>query len=111
VSPVDVYFDELLSAVQPHVLFISNENQGILKNDGYVHGAPDLVIEVTSGNFKRDRVMKKGLYEKAGVKEYFIVNPRDRKVDCFVLNNRKYSLVYSGEGKFSSALLNLHFSF
>jgi Uma2 family endonuclease len=46
VCPFDVYLEGLQSAVQPDILFVSNENRAILKEDGYVHGAPDLIVEV-----------------------------------------------------------------
>jgi Uma2 family endonuclease len=56
-------------------------------------------------------VIKKNLYEKAGVKEYFIVNPSNRNTCCFVLQNGKYALAYEAKGKFASALLSLAFDF
>jgi len=44
--PLDVYLENQDSAVQPDILFISNSNKHIIKDDGYVHGAPDLIIEI-----------------------------------------------------------------
>jgi len=111
ISPCDVYLEHLLSAVQPDMLFISNENAGIIKSDGHVHGAPDLIIEVLSGDIKRDNVKKKTLYESAGVKEYFIANPKTKKIECFVLTDGRYMRTYAGEGVFTSALLGLTFNF
>jgi Uma2 family endonuclease len=111
ISPFDVYFDDLQSAVQPDIIFVSHANRGILKEDGYIHGAPDLIIEVLSGDKKRDRVMKKSLYERAGVKEYFMVNPADRKMECYTLQNGKYGPGYTGVGIFTSALLGISFEF
>ncbi len=111
ISPVDVYFEHLLSAVQPDLIYISNENSNILKEDGYIYGAPDLIVEVLSSDEKRDTVKKKSLYERAAVKEYFTVNPVDRRIQCYSLNNSKYELVYGDEGIFKSQLLNLTFSF
>ena len=69
VAPFDVYLEGQLSAVQPDLLFISNKNKKILKDDGYAHGAPDMVIEILSKDEDRDRKLKKDIYEKAGVKE------------------------------------------
>jgi Uma2 family endonuclease len=111
ISPFDVYFDHLLSAVQPDLLFVSNSNRSILKEDGYIHGAPDLIVEVLSSNKKRDTVEKRSLYERAGVKEYFIVNPVDRKIQCYRLTNNEYDLVYDQDGMFTSTILDLSFSF
>jgi Uma2 family endonuclease len=95
VSPFDVYLEDLRSAVQPDLLFVSNENRDILKEDGYIHGAPDLIVEVLSSDIQRDKVQKKNLYERAGVKEYFIVNPKDNKVLAYALNHHStYELMY-----------------
>lgn len=111
VSPVDVYFEHLLSAVQPDVLFVSNENMSIIHHDGYIYGAPDLIIEVLSTDKKRDTIVKKELYEKAGVKEYFIIDPADKNITSFLLEDNTYKLLYEDHGKFKSRLLNLEFTF
>ena len=111
ISPFDVYFEELLSAVQPDLLVLLNENRHILKEDGYIHGAPDVIIEVLSGDKKRDLVKKKSLYERAGVKEYFTVNPKDREIHSWLLKENKYELQYTDFGKFKSSLLLFEFEF
>jgi len=112
IYPFDVYLENLRSAVQPDVLYVSNENRHILKEDGYIHGAPDLIVEVLSSDINRDKVQKKILYEKAGVKEYFIVNPNNNKVLAYASNNEsKYELMYEAIGHFKSALLNFEFRF
>lgn len=111
ISPFDVYFENLLSAVQPDILVLLNENRHILKEDGYIHGAPDVIIEVLSGDVKRDTITKKALYEKAGVKEYFIANPANRSIQGFVLADGAYRLSYEAVGSFKSALLGIEFEF
>ena len=111
ISPVDVYFEDLSSAVQPDLIYVSNENMGIMHEDGYIYGAPNLVIEVLSIDRKRDLVIKKSLYERAGVKEYFVVDPVTRKMQLFALENNCYKLVYDETGHFKSPMLNLQFSF
>ncbi|MBA4138962.1 MAG: Uma2 family endonuclease [Segetibacter sp.] len=111
ISPVDVYFEELSSAVQPDLIFVSKANIGIMNDDGYFYGAPDLIVEVLSSDKKRDTVTKKNLYERAGVKEYFIVNPVNRKAQAFALENGKYNLMYEAEGVFTSQILQLEFTF
>lgn len=111
VAPFDVYLEEQMSAVQPDILFISNKNKKILKEDGYAHGAPDLIIEILSKDENRDRTIKKDIYEKAGVKEYFIIDPKTKMAECFVLKNKKYQHVYSRKKYFHSNLLAYEFSF
>lgn len=110
IAPVDVYFENLLSAVQPDLIYVSNENSSIINEDGYFYGAPDLIIEILSSDKKRDTVIKKNLYEKAGVKEYFIINPVDRKIICYNLNGI-YKIGYEDTGVFKSALLGFEFMF
>ena len=110
ISPFDVYFDDLLSAVQPDLLVVLNENRDILKEDGYIHGAPDVIIEVLSKDKKRDLVKKKSLYERAGVKEYFTVNPENREVNSWLLRDG-YQHQYTDCGKFKSSILSLEFDF
>ncbi len=109
-APFDVYLEEQMSAVQPDILFISSKNKSILKDDGYAHGAPDLIIEIISKNEDHDRKMKKEVYEKAGVKEYFIIDPRTKMIEAYSLKGRKYEQKYRTKKHFHSSLLNLEFS-
>jgi Uma2 family endonuclease len=51
------------------------------------------------------------LYEKAGVKEYFIVEPKSKLVELFVLKGKKYQLAYSKKKHFQSAIIKLEFTF
>ena len=111
ISPFDVYLEEFLSAVQPDLLVVLNQNRSILKEDGYIHGAPDIIIEVLSSDTKRDLVKKKSLYERAKVKEYFTVNPENREITAWLLKENKYELEYTDFGKFKSSVLSFEFEF
>ncbi|MEO3405815.1 Uma2 family endonuclease [Mucilaginibacter sp. CAU 1740] len=109
-APADVYFEEEQSVLQPDVLVILNENKSIIHNDG-IYGAPDIVFEILSGNRIHDTLKKKNLYEKAGVKEYFIIDPADKKVVMFAMSeNNQYELVYELIGKITSEVLGCSFS-
>ena len=56
-----------------------------------VHGAPDLVVEILSPSTAQfDKLWKFNLYQKAGVREYWIVDPKDRMVSVFTLADGKY---------------------
>jgi Uma2 family endonuclease len=82
-APVDVYLDNE-NVYQPDIFFISNERKGIIKKDG-IHGAPDLVIEILSPSNKRDdTVKKKEVYQKAGVKEYWYLDPETKTATGFL---------------------------
>ena len=76
--------------VIPDAMIICNKD--IIQKNG-IHGAPDLVVEVLSpGTAKNDRGYKKDLYEKCGVKEYWIVEPDARSIEVYLLVNGKYIL-------------------
>jgi len=71
--------------VEPDISVICDEN----KLDQYgCQGAPDFVIEVLSSSTRRhDRITKYNLYQQAGVREYWIIDPDSRAVDVFLLEN------------------------
>lgn len=110
VAPIDVYLDSQ-NVFQPDIVFISNGNMSIVK-DEKVKGAPDLVIDILSpGNKKHDLERKKPVYEKNGVQEYFVVDPKTKEVTTFYLQNNKFVKQESKKGKVKSTLLNKVFSF
>jgi Uma2 family endonuclease len=81
-APIDVYLDNK-NAYQPDIIFISNENKDIIKKRG-IDGPPDLVIEILSpSNEYYDIKIKKEVYEKSGVLEYIIVDPKAKSVEVF----------------------------
>ena len=85
----DVYLAEN-DRVIPDVMIVCNK--GIVKRDG-IHGAPDLVVEVLSpSTAKNDRGYKRELYEKAGVKEYWIADPETRSIEAYLLSDGKFVL-------------------
>lgn len=73
-------------------LFISPKHGGLAQvgDDGYVHGAPDLVVEVaaTSANF--DLHEKLQMYLRNGVREYIVWRTFDRKIDYFIRRGDHY---------------------
>ena len=55
-------------------------------------GAPDLVMEILSPSTTRhDRFTKFNLYQRAGVREYWIIDPADKSVQVFVLEDGHYT--------------------
>lgn len=74
----------------PDVMVVCDRNK--IKRT-YIDGAPDLVVEVLSfGTVKNDRGHKKDVYESGGVPEYWLVNPADKSVEVYLLENGKYAL-------------------
>jgi Uma2 family endonuclease len=74
-SPFDVVFSRF-DVVEPDLLYLSNERASAVLTDANVQGAPELVVEIGSPSTrKRDETIKRRLYERAGVSEYWIVDP------------------------------------
>ena len=73
--------------VIPDVVWISQERlEQLLNEAGHLTAAPELVVEVLSEgekNEKRDREAKLKLYSVQGVQEYWIVAPKERKVEVY----------------------------
>ncbi|MCP4216524.1 MAG: Uma2 family endonuclease [bacterium] len=75
--------DDITNVVQPDITVICDQKK--LDDKGCL-GTPDFVIEILSpGNPRHDRMVKFNLYEKAGVKEYWIVSPEGQMVEVFLL--------------------------
>ena len=71
-------FDNRKTVVEPDISVICDPNK--LTDQGCT-GAPDWIIEIVSpSTSSHDYVRKLNLYLDAGVKEYWIVDPRNRKV-------------------------------
>ncbi len=83
VSPIDVVLSQI-DVVQPDIIFVAAANAHIV-GDAAVQGAPDVVIEVLSpSTLKLDRERKMDLYARAGVREYWIVDPDNRTVEMYL---------------------------
>jgi Uma2 family endonuclease len=74
-SPLDVVMSDF-DIVEPDLLYLSNERAATTLTEVHVRGVPELIVEVTSpGTRRRDEGIKRRLYERAGVTEYWIVDP------------------------------------
>lgn len=95
VAPFDVRLphagetdDKVDTVVQPDVLVVCDETK--LDERG-VRGAPDWVAEVISpSSAARDQIVKLALYERAGVREYWLLHPTDRLVTVYRLADGQY---------------------
>jgi Uma2 family endonuclease len=110
-SPVvDVYLNEK-NVYQPDILYISNERKGIIKNEG-IFGAPDLIIEILSkGTWKIDRVKKKEVYQSAGVKEYWIIDPLTKWCEGFISEDGQFKSVGESTGSLTIKMFDLKITF
>ena len=95
IAPLDVRLprgDEADAAVdtvvQPDLLVVCDLTQ---IDECGVRGAPDWIIEVLSpATAAHDQVRKRDVYERAGVREYWLVHPTDRIVTVYRLENGRY---------------------
>lgn len=77
--------------VQPDIIFVSSERSEIITEKNIV-AAPDMVVEILSESTEVvDRNQKKDLYEKYGVKEYWIVAPEEKQIEQYVLEGNSYA--------------------
>jgi Uma2 family endonuclease len=74
-APYDVVFSEF-DVVEPDLLYLSNERAAQVITAQHARGVPELVVEIASpATRKRDETIKRRLYERAGVSEYWVVDP------------------------------------
>lgn len=85
----DAPFDTVFSSdnvCSPDLLYISNDRASIVTAKN-VQGAPDLVIEILSeSTWRNDEIRKRGIYERFGVNEYWIVDP---EIDTIRIHRRE----------------------
>ena len=97
---VDLYLEKERERYVPDGMIVCDPKK--IQRNG-VHGAPDLVVEVLSPSTARyDLGHKKEIYEKHGVREYWIVNPANRSLEQYILQEGRFVLrdvyvVYDGE--------------
>ncbi|HDD44916.1 MAG TPA: Uma2 family endonuclease, partial [Candidatus Desulfofervidus auxilii] len=83
-APLDVVLSEI-DVVQPDIMFISKERLNII-TERNIQGAPDLIVEIISPSSEyKDRVIKRKLYSKYGVKEYWLVDIEKKEVEVMSL--------------------------
>ncbi|KWT89817.1 Uma2 family endonuclease [Candidatus Magnetominusculus xianensis] len=88
-SPLDVILEAGVNRLQPDILFIRKDNTAIIKD--WIRGVPDMVCEIVSpGSYDKDVSVKKAIYEKYGVPEYWIVLPDFRAIEILYIDNCKY---------------------
>jgi Uma2 family endonuclease len=88
-SPVDLQLGPH-DIVQPDLVFVSIGRKSIL-TPSKIKGVPDLVVEILSpSNTKHDTIVKRQLYERSGISEYWIVDPEDHTLLQLVLDNGVY---------------------
>jgi len=90
-APYDVRLNPLDgddTVVQPDLLVVCDKSK---ITDKCCVGAPDFVIEILSPTtIRHDRLLKFNLYLKAGVREYWIIDPESKTAQIFELKDGRY---------------------
>ncbi len=77
------------TVIQPDISVICDESK---LDDAGCKGAPDFIIEILSeSTAEKDATIKKDLYEKNGVKEYWLVDTWTKSIRVYLLQNGKYA--------------------
>lgn len=88
-GPLDVVLSRF-DIVAPDVLFVSEARRHVLTLEN-IQGAPDLVVEIGSPDTRRrDELIKRGLYERFGVSEYWVVDPDLDLIKVYRLIDGRY---------------------
>lgn len=105
IAPYDVHFSKQ-NILQPDIIFIANNNITKIHKNG-LKGAPEMVIEILSPSTSNyDMEEKKLIYERYGVREYFIVEPNSKNVYTYLLQNGEFIESTMETGRIISTLLN-----
>lgn len=90
--------EDVDTVVEPDLVVICDPSK---LDDRGCKGAPDMVVEILSPSTQRhDRLVKLGLYQRAGVREYWIVSPEEQTVQVFLQQDGSLQLheVYDRQG-------------
>jgi Uma2 family endonuclease len=104
-----IVFD-IHNGVVPDLVVVLNERRDAITAGERFIGAPDIVIEIVSPgteNMRRDRIMKRQVYGKFGVDEYWVVDPQTRIVEVYQPDEGVLALVrtFADGDELSSAVL------
>jgi Uma2 family endonuclease len=98
-APMDVLLSQV-DIVEPDTVVVLEGSRARITQKN-IEGPPDLLVEILSpSTSERDRGLKKSLYERAGVPEYWVIDPRARRLEQYVLEGGRYALAGSHEAAF-----------
>ena len=89
--PFDVVFNRF-DVVEPDLLYLSHARAAEVLTDANVQGVPDLVIEIGSPSTrKRDETIKRRLYEREGVSEYWVADPELDVIRVYARDGERFA--------------------
>ncbi|MDR3599478.1 MAG: Uma2 family endonuclease [Desulfosporosinus sp.] len=99
--------EDIKKVVEPDITIVCDKSK--IDEKGY-NGAPDMIVEILSpSSIKMDRFIKFNCYEKAGVKEYWLVEPEGKLVSVFVLQaDQRYGRpeIYTEDDKINVSIFS-----
>jgi Uma2 family endonuclease len=96
--------EKVKTVVQPDLVVVCDEKK---RDDKGCRGAPDLAVEILSpSTSSKDQVKKLNLYEKHGVREFWIIDPNGTVMIFFLQKNGRYGRpeTYARDGKATSKI-------
>lgn len=92
-APLDVVLDDE-NVPQPDLIFIKKERNFLYENrKSALTGTPDLVVEIIwPSSVRRDRFVKRDIYERFGVPEYWLVDPQNRSIEIYRLVENQFKI-------------------
>ena len=97
ISPLDVVLPSG-EVVQPDIFLLSTKEAERALSAKRVYGAPLFAVEILSpGSITHDTITKRNLYERNGVREYWIVDPKTKGIAQLVLRKKHYVLTELAE--------------
>jgi Uma2 family endonuclease len=90
-APLDCKFSTF-DVVEPDLLYVCNARAPELLSGRHVMGAPDLVVEIASpGTRRRDETIKRQLYDRSEVQEYWVVDPDANVIRVYVRRDGRFA--------------------
>lgn len=90
IAPFDVVLSSL-DVVQPDLIFVCSANASIITAQN-IQGTPDLLVEILSETTRKtDEIIKRKLYERFGVREYWVIDPELETVKLYRMTPQGYS--------------------
>jgi Uma2 family endonuclease len=90
---------------EPDVAFVVKERLHLVER-GFVDGAPDIAVEIVSpDSVERDYNLKRNIYEASGVKEYWIIDPDERRATFLRRQGEQFVEVKPQDGRYESHVL------
>jgi Uma2 family endonuclease len=90
-APFDVVFT-MFDVVEPDLLYMSHGRARQVLTEKHVTGPPEIVVEIASkGTRRRDETIKRRLYERSGVSEYWVVDPTVESIRVYRRSGARFA--------------------